>query len=370
MPRVSIVMPVYNGEAYLKHAIRSLLAQSFEDWELVIVDDGSTDATPQILQQYTDARIRIFRQKNGGEASARNTGLANMTGEYMAFLDADDEYLSGALENMVSYLDNHPQDAVVFSDGYICNEKDQQLMRLTEIRPGIFTGNVLEHLVLTPTVITVPVCTMTRIASVIKHGLSFDGKNNLYGTDWDFWIRLAVHENFGYLDKLTCKYRIHETNITRVYGSEKLRKDNIYGRMKVLDSDWFDALSLGTKQLFFFNLLTGPLSGNAQGQRNIFENEKFINLPRDIRSFLWRSVGIDALQNNQDVDYARSCFQESLNIKSNGLKTRLLLSGLTFGSPFVLVFVKLWRLFLQAKNHFFVSDPSQSQRFQKLIGIQ
>ncbi len=201
MPRVSVIMPVYNGELYLKQAIDSLLSQAFQDWELVVVDDGSTDATAQILQQYTDARIQIFRQKNRGEAGARNTGLANMTGEYMAFLDADDEYLPGALENLVSFLDNHPQYTVVFSDGYICNDKDQQLMRLTEVRPGIFTGNVLDPLIMTPTVLTVPVCTMTRISRVREFDLRFDEENNLYGTDWDFWIRLAVHVKFGYLDK-------------------------------------------------------------------------------------------------------------------------------------------------------------------------
>jgi glycosyltransferase involved in cell wall biosynthesis len=363
-------MPVYNGEIYLKRAIDSLLSQSFSDWELIVVDDGSTDGTPQILQQYTDTRIRIFHQKNGGEANARNTGLANITGEYMAFLDADDEYLPGALESMVSYLDRHSQYAVMFSDGYICNHEDQQLMRLTDIRPGIFTGNILNQLVLTPTVITVPVCTMTRISSVRAHALNFDEKNNLYGTDWDFWIRLAVHEQFGYLDELTCKYRIHETNITRVYGSEKRRNDSIYCRMKVLDSEWFDALSLTTKQVFFLNLLTDVMSGEIEKQKSILQNEKFLAIPASVKSFLWRSIGIDALQTNHDVDFARHCFQESLSIRSSDRKTRLLLSGLTFGRPFVLIFVKLWRLFLQVKNRFSVSDRAQTQRLQKFLGIQ
>lgn len=370
MPRVSVIMPVYNGELYIKQAIDSLLFQSFQDWELVVIDDGSTDATSQILKRYTDTRIRVFHQKNRGEAGARNTGLANITGEYMAFLDADDEYLPGALEGMVSYLDSHPQDAMVFSDGLICNDRDQHLMQLTEARPGIFTGNILEPLILTPTVITVPVCTMTRLSSVRKHGLNFDEENNLYGTDWDFWIRLAVHENFGYLDKLTCKYRLHDANITRIYGSEKRKKDYIYCRMKILNSEWFNTLSYATKELFFLDLLTNALSGDMEKQKNILGSEKFLALPASIRSFLWRSAGIDMLQNNQNYDDARTCFQESLIIKSDDLKTRLLLLSLGFGRPFVLLSINSWRLILHVRTRLLSSDYSRSLRLQKLLGVR
>ena len=93
-------MPVYNGELFIEQALDSLLAQSFQDWELIIVDDGSTDSTPFILNRYAvDPRIRVIRQNNAGEAGARNTGLDNMKGEYMAFLDADDIYLPSALSD-------------------------------------------------------------------------------------------------------------------------------------------------------------------------------------------------------------------------------------------------------------------------------
>ncbi len=246
MPKISVIMPVYNGELFVGQAIDSLLSQTFQDWELIVVDDGSTDGTSQILGQYTDSRIRIIRQKNRGEAGARNTGLDHMSGEYMAFLDADDLYLPNALSDMNSYLDQHPQYGSVFSDGHICDHQGNELMHLTDIRPGIFTGKILDPVVISSSVISVPVCTMTRVSSIRDHALHFDEKDNLIGTDWDFWIRLAVHVEFGYLDKLTCKYRIHETNITRVYGSEKRRKDYIYCRMKIINSNWFNKLSIHT----------------------------------------------------------------------------------------------------------------------------
>ena len=109
--------------------------------------------------------------------------------------------------------------------------------------------------------------------------LHFDEKNNLIGTDWDFWIRLAVHVKFGYLDRSTCKYRIHSSNITRTYGSEKRLRETIYRRMKILNSEWFDRLSLNTKNLFFLDLLTNVLSGDIENQKLILQSEQFSELP-------------------------------------------------------------------------------------------
>jgi glycosyltransferase involved in cell wall biosynthesis len=166
---VSIIMPVYNGEKYIKQAIECVFDQSYQEWELIIVDDGSMDNTANIIGTFSDQRIHYLFQENRGEAAARNTGMGQMKGEYMAFIDADDLYFPNALEDMVSYLDEHPQHGSVFSDGYICDQHGKQLMRLTEIRPGIFTGNILNPLVITPSIVTVPVCTMTRTSSVWKY---------------------------------------------------------------------------------------------------------------------------------------------------------------------------------------------------------
>src|SRR5215217_3780270 len=130
-PKVTVITPVYNGERYIEGAIASLLAQSFQDWELVIIDDGSSDSTPQILEKLADPRIRVFRQENAGEANARNVGLDQATGEYISFLDADDLYLPTALEDLSSFLDSHPEFDVIYSDGQICDDQDHPLMRLS-----------------------------------------------------------------------------------------------------------------------------------------------------------------------------------------------------------------------------------------------
>jgi teichuronic acid biosynthesis glycosyltransferase TuaG len=101
-PLVSIIMPAYNAEQFLAAAIRSVLRQSYQNWELLIVNDGSTDKTPDILNQFDDLRIRFFSQKNRGVAAARNVALSNMRGDFYCFLDADDLLPSDSLIKRVN----------------------------------------------------------------------------------------------------------------------------------------------------------------------------------------------------------------------------------------------------------------------------
>ena len=105
MPEISVIVPVYNAEKYLKRCIYSILAQLYQEIELILVDDGSTDSCPEICDAYaqTDARIRVIHQKNKGQAAARNTGLEVAAGKYILFCDADDKYDS---EQLNCFLDN------------------------------------------------------------------------------------------------------------------------------------------------------------------------------------------------------------------------------------------------------------------------
>lgn len=111
-PETSIVLPTYNRAETLRRAIGSVLAQTYSEWELIVVDDGSTDATPDI-DFSCDPRIRVIRQENAGVAAARNTGLAASRGDYIAFLDSDDEWLPHFLEVSIGYLKSSPTDDYV-----------------------------------------------------------------------------------------------------------------------------------------------------------------------------------------------------------------------------------------------------------------
>jgi hypothetical protein len=241
-------------------------------------------------------------------------------------------------------------------------------MRLTEVRPGIFTGNILNPLVLTPAVITVPVCTMTRIAKVREHDLYFDEHNNLIGTDWDFWIRLAVHAHFGYLDQLTCKYRIHTANITRTTGAEKRRNDQLYRQMKILHLEWFTELKSNTKELFFLDLLTNTLTGDTESQLKILQHKQFAGIRSSKQAELWRMVGIDALRAGRNSKQVKYFLEESLKLNPNDPKTLSLLQSLHAGRWLALTLVNLWHLFLRLKKRTVGSSNSQSERLQVLLG--
>jgi glycosyltransferase involved in cell wall biosynthesis len=107
-PRISVIIPAYNAEGFVRRAVDSVLAQSFQDFELLVVDDGSTDATREVLAAYGN-RLRLLPKDNGGPAAARNHGLRHARGKYVAFLDADDYWQPGKLEQQVELLDAQPE---------------------------------------------------------------------------------------------------------------------------------------------------------------------------------------------------------------------------------------------------------------------
>ncbi|WP_421853074.1 glycosyltransferase family 2 protein [Novosphingobium sp.] len=126
-PRVSVVMPVYNVEAYVAEAIRSVLAQTFTDFELNIVDDGGSDASMEICRSFSDPRITIVSQRNRGLAGARNTGIAASRGEFVALLDSDDRWLPEKLMLHVIHLDNAPKIGVSFAPSRFIDAAGQPL---------------------------------------------------------------------------------------------------------------------------------------------------------------------------------------------------------------------------------------------------
>ena len=109
MPAVSIIIPLYNKGLYIRRAVDSVLAQTFEDYEVIVVDDGSTDDGPQQVMAYSDPRLRLIRQTNAGPGAARNRGIQSAQGEYVAFLDADDEWLPEFLHVTYNALQRYPE---------------------------------------------------------------------------------------------------------------------------------------------------------------------------------------------------------------------------------------------------------------------
>jgi hypothetical protein len=210
---------------------------------------------------------------------------------------------------------------------------------------------------------------MTRASKIHEYAIRFD-RNLVIGPDWDFWIQLAVHVGFGHLPKLTCKYRIHEINITKTTNSNKRKKDRIYGRMKIMNSSWFPSLSLQTLKTFFLDFLVNIASGDSETQIIIMQSEQFGLLPLHSQSYLWRMAGIDILQNSRNRDTARRYFLESLKLNADDYKARFILFTLWLGAPFALAAIQLWRLFLQAHNKISGRGSPRSTQLQKLLGVR
>jgi glycosyltransferase involved in cell wall biosynthesis len=128
MAKVSVVIPAYNAATTIRRALESIFAQTFTDYEIVVVDDGSTDQTGAIVRQYGD-RVLLVEQPNRGQATARNNGVRHSSGEFLAFLDADDQWLPRRLEMTVAALLADPDAALVYSDTIVVNEAGEQVPR-------------------------------------------------------------------------------------------------------------------------------------------------------------------------------------------------------------------------------------------------
>jgi len=118
VPTVSVIIPLYNKGKYIARALDSVFAQTYQDFELIVVDDGSTDEGPDIVRKYDDARLRLFQQVNAGPGSARNKGMKESTVPYVAFLDADDEWLPKFLEIALQNLQKH-ENSALYAVGYV-----------------------------------------------------------------------------------------------------------------------------------------------------------------------------------------------------------------------------------------------------------
>jgi glycosyltransferase involved in cell wall biosynthesis len=205
MPKVSVVIPAYNAMKYLPETLESVLKQTFSDFEVTIVNDGSNDNICEWSKQITDTRIRLISQHNQEASSARNTGILNSTGEYIAFLDADDIWEPTKLEKQVNYLDTHPLVGLVDVWTTLIDENGNFTNKIIS---NNIEGNVRKTVIeVCNTFIASGSSPMIRRACVEKVGL-FD-VDIKFGEDMDMWIRIAIHYHFGVVKEPLIRYRQH-----------------------------------------------------------------------------------------------------------------------------------------------------------------
>jgi glycosyltransferase involved in cell wall biosynthesis len=294
MPLVSIMMPAYNAEKYIGQAIESVLNQAYPNWELIIVNDGSKDGTEKVIARFQDKRIKAISQRNSGEAAARNLALKAVQGEYLAFLDADDVFLSHHLEQTVAYLVDHPQIDAVYTDGHYCDQDGNLLQTLSSLRRGPFEGRLFDELVRASDVFGPPTCVVLGYHLIKQHNLTFDPAI-VIGPDWDFMTRYSEHARFGYVNQHTCLYRVHQTNITKTTKTEERALSLVRCREKAIHLDSFNSCSVDVRVYVFYDLLVNLLAEYPDRQMEVTQLPEFLDLPRKEQSRLLRLMASKAL---------------------------------------------------------------------------
>ncbi|HED36471.1 MAG TPA: glycosyltransferase [Gammaproteobacteria bacterium] len=204
---VSVVIPAFNSEKYITECIDSVLNQSYKNTEILIIDDGSTDGTVNIVSGYINDKIKLFHQKNSGSGAARNHGVKQASGEWIAFIDADDIWLPNKLEKQLGLCSNHiwsHTDLYFHGDVY---PKHTKTTEFTEKHSGFILKNLLvENSIGTSSVVI-------KKKTFDEYG-GFD--TNLRALqDWDLWLRVAEKHQVCYFDEPLVYYRVHSSSVSR-----------------------------------------------------------------------------------------------------------------------------------------------------------
>jgi glycosyltransferase involved in cell wall biosynthesis len=217
-------MPAYNAEKFITEAIESVLNQKYENWELIIINDGSNDNTNEKIQLFIDdKRIKLINIKNSGVAFARNLGLKSAIGKYISFLDSDDVWDSSFIDENLNVLKNNNV-SLVFSNHYIIDEKSN-IINKYQVNPTFINKfNPQKDLLKIDYIGILTVCINKDLC---KHDLYFD--SNLNGVeDWDLWYRLSKQNQFIFLNKYLSYYREHINGASKNFYKQALNRINFY----------------------------------------------------------------------------------------------------------------------------------------------
>lgn len=313
---VSVIIIFLNAEKFIEEAVESVLAQTYRNWELMLVDDGSTDASTAIARGYAaryPGQVHYLEHpghRNRGKGASRNLGISRAAGEYIAFLDADDVWLPHKLEQQVAILDNQPEAAMLYGDTeywYSWTNRPEDAQRDFIPKLGVKPNTVIEPPKLLPLYLrgkaAVP-CTCSilvrRSAALEVKGFddSFQGANNIY-EDQAFYAKMCLRFPIMAVNACWDRYRQHPGSSMAVAG--KLTQEvaarqfylkwlaNFLVKQEITDPEIWQAIQ---KELWLYNQ-PAWLSNSGRGQRIVRWIKKWLLrleerlLPPPVRHWLW-----------------------------------------------------------------------------------
>ena len=209
-PLVSVIMPAYDMQSFIGESISSVIAQTYTNWELIVVDDGSTDQTRNIVAKFMkeDKRIQYFYQPNSGQGKARNFGIHESKGDLVAFLDADDSWMPEKLQKQTDFIQENNAD-LIFSDIIIVDEKGNMLRDTWGVKDKIYRGDhgiisfMFENKAPMPAI-------MAKKESILKPGGFSESGDMRYVEDYDLWLRMLQQNSvFASSAEKLATYRLH-----------------------------------------------------------------------------------------------------------------------------------------------------------------
>ena len=272
MPKVSVIIPTHNRAEFLRSAVKSVLNQTFQDFEIVIIDDASKDHTQEVIANFNDTRIKVIHnQVSKGAAGARNIGLINTSGEYIAFLDDDDEWLPEKLKIQTCLLDNSPPEVGgIYTYSFIKEKVSGRVLSIWNYEIKDFSN---ENVVTTSSV-------LLRRECFGKCGL-FD-ENMPTGSDYDMWIRISEKFSFEIIKDALVNYYIHENRLSINYGKKRRgleilfdKHDNLFKK----DTKEYSRMYLSLRVFYCYKgeLLKGRRAFSKSIRMNPFEIRGYFN---------------------------------------------------------------------------------------------
>lgn len=262
MPKFLVVIAVYNKEKYIAKTLQSVLKQTFQDFEIIIVNDGSIDGSDAIINTFTDQRIHYYLQPNQGAAAARNVAISKATGDYIALLDADDLWESSYLEKMNTLIEQHPLQAV-FACACLKETRGKTILSHYSIASLQLDAVHIVNYFEASTIDTVLTSSSTILKKEVFQEVGGYNPALKSGEDTDFWIRLGIKYPVVFLNTPLATY---------VYHPQSLSNSSLpFNQMLQLDIYEEEVGNIkGLKKFLDLNRYSLALQAKRRGDRNAF----------------------------------------------------------------------------------------------------